>query len=92
KKPQGSTGLPRGKVLMMIGDQDPIVPAEDRDAFRAEMDEAQADWQLHIFGGACHSFTDPAVDALNYPGFRHDAKANARAWALTHAMLQESLH
>jgi dienelactone hydrolase len=91
KKPQGSTGLPRGKVLMMIGDRDPIIPAEDREAFRAEMDEAGADWQLHIFGAAGHSFTDPAVDALNFPGFRYDAKADARAWALAFAMLQECL-
>jgi dienelactone hydrolase len=91
KKPEGSTGLPRGKVLMMIGDQDPIIPAEDREAFRAEMDEAGADWQLHIFGGAGHSFTDPAVDRLGFPGFRYDARADTRAWAMTFAMLNESL-
>jgi dienelactone hydrolase len=91
RKPEGSTGLPGGKVLMMIGDQDPIIPAEDRDAFRAEMDAGGADWQLHLFGGAGHSFTDPAVDALNYPGFRYDAKADARAWAMALAMLKESL-
>ena len=90
RKPEGSSGLPQGKVLMMIGDQDPLIPAEDRDAFRAEMDAAGADWQLHLFGGAGHSFTDAAVDALNYPGFRYDAKANARAWAMTFAILQES--
>jgi len=90
RKPEGSTGLPHGKVLMMIGDQDPLIPAEDRDAFRAEMDAAGADWQLHLFGGAGHSFTDAAVDALNYPGFRYDAKADARAWAMTFAILQES--
>lgn len=91
RKPEGSTGLPSGKVLMMIGDKDPLVSAEDRDAFRAEMDAAGADWQLHLFGGAGHSFTDAAVDALNYPGFRYDAKADARAWAMTFAMLTESL-
>jgi dienelactone hydrolase len=91
RKPEGSTGLPRGKVLMMIGDQDPLIPDEDRDAFRTEMDAAGADWQLHLFGGAGHSFTDAAVDALNYPGFRYDAKADARAWAMTLMMLEESL-
>lgn len=90
KKPEGSTGLPRGKVLMMIGDQDPLIPSEDRDAFRAEMDAAGADWQLHLFGSAGHSFTDVAVDRLNYPGFRYDAKADTRAWAMTFAMLEES--
>jgi dienelactone hydrolase len=91
KKPEGSTGLPRGKVLMMIGDQDPIIPVEDRDAFRAEMNEAGTDWQLHVFGGVGHSFTDPAVDGLNFPGFRYDRHADARAWAMALAMLQESL-
>jgi dienelactone hydrolase len=91
KKPEGSTGLPRGKVLMMIGDQDPIIPVEDRETFRSEMDEAQADWQLHVFGSVGHSFTDPAVDALRFPGFRYDERAEARAWAMTLAMLKESL-
>jgi dienelactone hydrolase len=55
------------------------------------MDAGGADWQLHLFGGAGHSFTDAAVDALNYPGFRYDAKADARAWTMTFAMLKESL-
>ncbi|NNM75833.1 dienelactone hydrolase family protein [Sphingomonas sp. ID1715] len=89
KKPAGSTGLPKGKVLMMIGDQDPLIPDEDRAAFRTEMDVAGADWQLHQFGGVGHSFTDPAVEQLNYPGFRYDAKADARSWSMAAAMLKE---
>ena len=37
------------------------------------------------------SFTDPAVDRLGFPGFRYDARADTRAWAMTFAMLNESL-
>lgn len=91
KKAQGSTGVARGKVLMMIGDDDPIIPDEDRSSFRAEMNEAGSDWQLHVFGGVGHSFTNPAVDALGFPGFSYDQAAAGRAWDLTLAMLRETL-
>jgi dienelactone hydrolase len=45
------------------------------------MTTAAADWQLHVYGGVGHSFTDTSVDAMNYPGFRYDARANQRSWA-----------
>jgi dienelactone hydrolase len=91
KRPAGSPDGPiRAKVLMMIGDKDPVVPPEDRQAFAAEMDAKGADWQLHLFGGVGHSFTNPAVDALDMPGFAYDAAADRRSWAMMLALLEEA--
>ena len=90
KRPAGSAAGPiSAKVLMMIGDADPIVPPEDRQRFREEMSAAGADWQLLIFGGVGHSFTNPAVDALGFPGFAYDARADRRAWRTMLDLFQE---
>lgn len=77
------------KILMMIGDSDPVIPQEDRAAFAKSMDAAGADWQLHVFGGVGHAFTNKAVDALKMPGFNYNAAADHRAWALMRATLEE---
>lgn len=90
KRPSPSPDGPiSARVLMIIGDADPIVPEADRAAFAAEMKAVGADWQLHVFGGVGHSFTNPAVDALNFPGFAYDAIADRRSWAVMLNMLEE---
>jgi dienelactone hydrolase len=90
KRPAGSPDGPiAAKVLMMVGDADPVVPPEDRRAFARDMDAAGADWQLHLYGGVGHSFTNPDVDAMGYPGFRYDAAADRRSWATMLALLDE---
>jgi dienelactone hydrolase len=90
KRPVASPDTPiAAKVLMMVGDADPVVPQEDRLAFARDMEAAGADWQLRLFGGVGHSFTNPAVDALGFPGFRYDARAERRAWAAMLALLAE---
>jgi dienelactone hydrolase len=91
QRPAGSADAPiAAKVLMMVGDLDPVVPAEDRLAFARDMDAAGADWQLHLYGGIGHSFTNPDVDALGFPGFRYDARASRRAWLAMLALLDEA--
>lgn len=90
KRPVGSPDGPiAAKVLMMVGDADPVVPAEDRLAFARDMDAAGADWQLHLYGGVGHSFTNSEVDALGFPGFRYDAQASRRSWNAMTALLRE---
>jgi len=81
-RPEGSRDGPiSAKVLMMVGDADPLVGESDQRRFIKDMTAAGADWQLHIFGGTGHSFTSPAIDALGLPGFSYDGRAERRAWA-----------
>src|SRR5688500_14759225 len=61
----------RARILLCHGAGDPVVTAVQRDAFLAEMDEAGVEWQLHLYGGVGHSFTNPDIDAWNLPGFAH---------------------
>jgi dienelactone hydrolase len=92
RRPAGSTGGPiSAKVLMIIGQNDPVAPVEERAAFAKEMTEAGADWQMLLLGGVGHSFTNPAIDALGFPGFAYDARADRRAWRATLDLLDEVL-
>jgi dienelactone hydrolase len=70
----------RGRLLLCHGADDPIVTAAQRDAFLAEATAAGIDWQLHLYGGVGHSFTNPDIDALNLPGFAYDETADRRSW------------
>lgn len=81
-----------GKVLACIGSEDPGVPVEERLAFEAEMRTAEVDWQLHVYGGVYHSFTNWRADSLGRPDFaRYDARADKRSWAAMQALLEETL-
>lgn len=90
KRPVGSVDGPiEAKLLMMIGACDPVVPPDDRAAFATEMEEKGADWQLHLFGGVGHTYTNPIVDALAMVGFGYDARAERRAWTMAFSLLDE---
>lgn len=77
----------KGSVLVLHGASDPLVPKEQLPAFEAEMNAAKIDWQLHSYGGAVHSFTDPAA---NTPGkTQYDRRTSMRAFKAMHDLLNE---
>jgi dienelactone hydrolase len=82
------------KVLICVGDEDPYVPAPDRERFMAEMRAAGVDTQVLLLLGAPHSFTNPepypyALDVSS--GVGYDAKADRRAWAAMRSLFAEAL-
>ncbi len=78
-RPQDA-GAIKGRVLVCIGADDPVVPADQRTAFEAEMGAGGFDWRLNLYGGTGHSFTNPEADTWGMPGFAFHAANNARAW------------
>jgi dienelactone hydrolase len=80
----------RARLLLCHGADDPVVPPASCHAFTAEMSEAGVDWQLHLYGGVGHSFTNPDIDAWNLPGFNHHPSADARSWQAMTAMFDET--
>ena len=67
------------KVLALHGNDDPLVPPEQVAAFESEMTSAKADWQIHIYGGTKHAFTDPAANDPNF-GTVYNPLAAKRTW------------
>ena len=78
------------KVLVLHGHEDPLVPPEDVRAFQDEMTAAGADWQIHIYGGTMHSFTNPKA-ANPEAGLQYNPVADQRAWTSLVAFLSEVL-
>ncbi|MGH8387467.1 MAG: dienelactone hydrolase family protein [Pseudomonas sp.] len=77
----------KGKVLVLHGASDPLVPKEQLPVFEDEMNAAGVDWQLVSYGGAFHSFTDPHAKV---PGMMmYDAKVAVRAFTSMHNLLDE---
>ena len=79
----------RGKVLVLHGADDPFVPKEQVLAFQDEMRKAGVDWQMVIYGGAVHSFTNP--DSGNDPskGAAYNEKADKRSWEAMGVFFEE---
>ncbi len=74
----------KGKVLVCLGADDPMIPPADRMAFEEEMRAGGVDWQMHLYGGAQHSFTDPGADerarVMGLKGLKYDPAADRRSW------------
>ena len=69
----------KAKVLVLHGERDPMVPLDMIDTFQKEMTEADADWQLHSYGGTYHAFTNPDANDPNL-GTQFNKSANDRSW------------
>jgi dienelactone hydrolase len=86
--PGGDAAI-RARVLLCHGADDPAVPAAQIQAFVEGLSAAGVDWQLHLYGGVGHSFTNSEIDAWALPGFRYDSTADARSWAALGQLLGE---
>lgn len=78
------------RIAVWTGGRDPYAPLADLDALRAELDSAEADYQVTLFARAQHSFTDPDHDGFA-EGIAYDPVAHRIAWAGTMALLKQVL-
>lgn len=79
----------RGKVLVLHGADDPIVPTDQIMAFQDEMRKAGVDWQMIIYSGAVHSFTNPESGNDPSKGVAYNEKADKRSWAAMRMFFEE---
>ena len=70
----------RGKVLVLHGADDPLVPAKQVAAFQEEMRQAGVDWQMISYGGAVHSFTNPKAGSDPSKGTAYNRDVDKRSW------------
>jgi dienelactone hydrolase len=88
--PVDQPGIIKSSILVCTGADDPMIPPAQITAFQEEMTKAKADFQILIFGGAVHSFTNPGADALQMPGVAYNADANRRSWAAMQLLFAEA--
>ncbi|MGE5189141.1 MAG: dienelactone hydrolase family protein [Gemmatimonadota bacterium] len=70
----------KGKVLVLHGADDPFAPAAQVAVFEDEMRNAGVDWQVVLYGGAVHGFTNPDNGNDNAKGVAYNGKADRRSW------------
>ena len=70
----------QGKILVLHGADDPLVPSDEVLAFEEEMRSARADWQLFAYGNAVHGFTVPGAGNDPSTGVAYNEKTDRRSW------------
>jgi dienelactone hydrolase len=84
---QAKPGTVRARLLVCHGALDPHVPLSDVTAFAEEMNAADADWQLIMYGGALHGFTHSDARQGEAPGVAYHPLADSRSFAATRDFL-----
>ncbi|MEQ9563483.1 MAG: dienelactone hydrolase family protein [Woeseiaceae bacterium] len=86
-------GMIKARLLVANGADDPFVPAEEVEAFKAEMDAAGADMKFISYPGVVHSFTRPGAteigEQFDMP-LRYDEAADKDSWSELTLLLSES--
>lgn len=73
----------RAKVLVLHGEDDKFISAEQIAAFKTEMKDAGADFQFIVYPGAIHSFTNPDADTYAKKfnlNLGYSAEADRKSW------------
>ncbi len=86
-------GKVQARILVLNGADDPFVPQQQIEAFKAEMDAANADYEFVNFPGAKHGFTNPQATKLGNEydlPLEYDEGADEESWEMTLTFLDES--
>lgn len=81
----------KGAVLVLLGSEDPLVPKDEIEAFRSEMQNSNVDWQMNIYGGAYHGFTRYEFGFDPSSGKAYNYNADKRSWEAVKSLLHEKL-
>ena len=70
----------KARVVVLQGADDPYVKASDIVAFQNEMRSHGVDWQMTVYGGAVHSFTDVGAGSDVKTGAAYNKNADERSF------------
>lgn len=79
----------KAEVLILHGGADPFVPDSEVADFVESMRRHDVNYQLNVYGGAVHSFTNPNADKAGLKGVAYDEQAANRSWAELRIFLDE---
>ena len=71
----------KAKILICHGAADPMAKPGDVERYTAAMEKSGLDWQLIIYGGAKHGFTNPDADKAGMEALAYSKSADQRSWA-----------
>jgi len=77
------------EILVLHGQADSFVAPEVVSNFQNKLEEAGANWEMDIYGGARHGFTNPDASDYGIENLQYDPQADARSWARMQAFFDE---
>lgn len=79
----------KARVLIAHGEDDGFIPPERIEAFKKALSGAGVDWEMDIYGGAKHGFTNPYADGYGMNGLAYQEQADRRSWLRMLAFFEE---
>jgi dienelactone hydrolase len=79
----------KGKILVLHGIDDPVVPDDQVQAFWKEMRDAKANWEFVGYGNALHTFTNWLMPEDGPPPAAYNKQADQRSWTAMNDFLDE---
>jgi dienelactone hydrolase len=77
------------KILACHGADDPFVKPDEVAAFLDEMKKGKVNYEFNIYGGAVHTFTNPAAGDDPSKGSAYNEQADKRSWKAMHDFFAE---
>ena len=87
-RPEDNSNI-KAKLLVCHGAADTLVPMTQLAAFEEEMGRTQVDWQVQVYGGAGHGFTNPEADGAGVPELAYHPAADKRSWSAMLGLFEE---
>jgi dienelactone hydrolase len=81
----------KGRVLVMHGADDPTAPLAEVDGLVKEMKDARVDFQLELYGGVRHGFTELKNGNDLTRSTAYDERADSKSWASMRELFSETL-
>lgn len=83
----------KAKILICNGADDPFVPQEQVDAYKAKMDEAGANYEYIAYDGVVHAYTNPNATKLGEKfdmPLKYDEEADKKSWEELKVLLRST--
>ena len=84
-----TAGKYNGKILVLHGVDDPVVPDDQVMGFWKEMRDAKANWEFVAYGNALHTFTNWLMPEEGPPPAVYNKQADKRSWIAMQDFLKE---
>jgi|SRR5690349_4715824 len=82
-------GKVKARVLVLAGGADPFVPPDQVEAFKREMQAAGARYEVVVYPGAKHGFTNPDAAQYGMSQLAYNAEADRESWAAMRKLFRE---
>jgi len=79
----------KARVLVLAGGADPFVPPDQVEAFKREMQAAGARYEVVVYPGAKHGFTNPDAAQYGMSQLAYNAEADRESWAAMRKLFRE---